>query len=190
MKAVKSRFGALWLSAVLLCACWSAEIFAIPGCDEGGVPRVDNSLGDPESARSCVVMGRVFCSLTRSAVDGVSSQVAAAHALEWLNSLDRTGSHATPADYRPLVSSVAEYVYSHPAALPWNRYYYGVYTCGVGNHVGGDALKRAAAMEQWDVAAAACQQKFPGAGDGYGNDPYKLCLAAAMNAITGKQPKK
>jgi hypothetical protein len=147
-------------------------------CDGGAIKGSASRSADPEENVECKVLGKIFCMVEQHRSQGEPADVAISFTADWLRRVGQTGSHLK-GNFKPVVSTAAAYIYAQPKTSPWDRYYYAVYTCGLEQRLT-DPAGRQRVAQQWDSAAAECQQKFPGAGDGYGNEGLRKCLRQAM----------
>ena len=153
-------------------------------CDSEPVRGPTSMTSSPEENAQCKLLGRVFCMVQEFRGDNISADAAVTQVAESLSHIGQTGSHVST-NYRPLVAPAAEYVYSHDKILPWTRYYYAVYTCGLNERVTDAAARKSMALS-WEQAAHECEQQHPGAGDGYPNDPLRDCLQGAMDTAVAE----
>jgi hypothetical protein len=149
-------------------------------CDSGLIKGSRSPDASPEDNVQCKVLGRIFCIVETHRSNDQPEEIAVSRTSDWLNRVGQTGSHMS-GKFKPAIATAAAYVYSRPRVPPWSQYYYAVYTCGLEQRVTEPAARHRIAPI-WERAAAECQQKYPGEGDGYGNEPLRRCLRESMNA--------
>lgn len=183
MRAARSRSVAAL--ALLSAVCFCTPGAAAPRCSEGKITGSDAPQAAPEDNVKCILLGRIYCRIEEYRGRDVAPNRAVQLTLDWLRRPDLTGA-ALDGDFAATVDSVAASLYRRDRIAPWTAYYYAVYSCGLDGRIAarGDAdLGR-----RWEAAAQDCLKRFPGEGDGAGNEALRTCLSNALDAIAVRPP--
>jgi hypothetical protein len=169
------------IAAALALTITTSTALAAADCEVGRVRGSLNSgASHPEESVECQMIGRVFCMVEESRINGQPQNYAVKRGTEWLARMEKTGSHHVT-DHSRTVEPIAEYVYTHDKMLPWTAYNHAIYSCGFSKQVPQAQAK--AFTPRWDAAAADCVKQHPGAGDGTSNQALKDCLDGALRSL-------
>ena len=159
-------------------------------CGEGSARGGTAVMGDALNVYECAVLARVYCRLAEDRDAGVASEDAVRRTADWLDGLNRTGSHRK-SNAGAILDIAAGDVYRNKERRPGPTYYRAGYGCGLVMRTG-DAPKerQQEASRQFEVAADRCEKQHAMTGArSYPNRPLRNCLANAVDAIAPPGPR-
>lgn len=149
-------------------------------CGDGSVGGGLSASGDALENYECALLARVFCRVAEDRDMGISADVSTQRTVDWLQRLNKTGSHQNP-NWRPVVELAAADVYRNRERKPGPTYYRAAYSCGLTKRVGAQAAPIAQAF---DEAAARCERDHVLSGKrSYPNRALRDCLAHAVDRL-------
>jgi hypothetical protein len=179
-----TRIAALGFLLVFSCSALARE------CGEGRVGGGLSQTGDALQDYDCAMLARIYCRLGEDRDAGLGPEEATRETNEWLQRLDRTGSHLK-GHFEPIIAIGAREVFRAKERPPGTLYYRAAYACGVSKRVAdADAAARQSAGKAFDAAAGRCEREHPPARRSYPNQPLRECLAGAVEGIAARPPAK
>lgn len=117
-------------------------------------------LSGPQK-RECEAFGEAYLRLAELRDAGAGKSVAIERAVEFLDTLGRTGSHHRGMDYTGPVTQFADFVYANPKLQRGSLYLYGLSSCAMSKLAPDDASFERG-ITTLNRATGTCQKRFPG----------------------------